>query len=82
MDFSHVENIDFSSASTFMDINRIIQSMGCQLLFVCMNKNVKIKLQQEGVLDQPGILAFEDLDYASEYVEDSLLQRASFIRLH
>merc|ERR1719317_502035 len=82
MEFSHVKNIDYSSASTFMDINEIIQRMGCQLLLVCLNRKVRIKLQQEGILDRSGVLTFGNLDYASEYVEDSLLQRASFIRLH
>jgi len=82
MDFKNVKNMDFSCANSFMDINEIIQKMGCQLLIVCLNRKVKIKLQQEGLLDRPGVLTFRDLDHASEYVEDSILYRASFIRLH
>jgi len=82
MDFTHVENLDYSCASTFIDIGEIVHRMDCQLLFVRLNEKMKGKLEQEGALDRPGIMTFGDLDYASEYVEESLLQRASFIRFH
>jgi len=81
VDFTHVENMDYSCAKTFADIADNISGMGCQLLLVGMNKKTSSKLEGS-VLDRPGVMVFNDLDYASEYVEDSLLERASFVRLH
>jgi len=81
IDFTHVENMDYSCAKTFMDIADNIKGMGCQMLFVGMNEKTSSKLE-DGVLDRAGVMVFTDLDYASEYVEDSLLDRASFVRLH
>jgi len=81
IDFTHVENMDYSCAKTFADIMDNINEMGCQLLYVGMNEKVSSKLEDTGfgTLD---IQTFKDLDYAAEYIEDSLLERASFIRLH
>jgi len=58
--------------------------MGCQLLYAGMNDKVKSKLEESagGELWGDGVMAFDDLDHAAEYIEDSLLERASFIRLH
>jgi len=81
IDFTHVENMDWSCANTFTDIVDHINVMGCQLLIVGMNEKITMKLG-EGVLKRAGVLPFQDLDYASEYVEDCLLERASHIRLH
>jgi len=81
IDFTHVENMDWSCAKTFMDITDCINGMGCEILFVGMNDKVASKLE-DGVLNRSGVMVFTDLDYASEYVEESLLERASFIRLH
>merc|ERR1719334_732817 len=48
---------------------------------VGISEKIRSKLE-EGVLNRPGVMVFTDLDYASVYVEESLLERASFIRLH
>jgi len=81
IDFTHVENMDWSCANTFTDIVDHINTMGCQLLIVGMNEKITMKLE-EGALKRTGVLPFQDLDYASEYVEDCLLERAWHIRLH
>jgi len=46
-----------------------------------MNHKTASKLKED-FLERPGVLIFDDIDHASEYVEDSLLERASFINLH
>jgi len=84
IDFTHVENMDYSCAKTFQDIMDTIGEMGCQLLYVGMSDKVRNKLEESAGsgLEGPGLIFFDDLDYAAEYIEDSLLERASFIRLH
>jgi len=84
IDFTHVENMDHSCAKTFYDIMDNILGMGCQLLYVGMNEKVSSKLQDSGVHGSKSkeVMIFPDLDHAAEYIEDALLERASWIRLH
>jgi len=84
IDFLHVENMDYSCAKTFHDIMNTVREMGGQLLYVGMSNKVRSKLEESAGsgLQGPGVIFFDDLDYAAEYIEDSLLERASFIRLH
>jgi len=84
IDFTHVENMDYSCAKTFYDIMDNILGMGCQLLYVGMNEKVKSKVQESGGNESKSkeVMTFPDLDYAAEYIEEALLERASWIRLH
>jgi len=84
IDFTHVENMDYSCAKTFYDIMDNILGMGCQLLYVGMNEKVNSKVFESGGHDSKSkeVMTFPDLDYAAEYMEDALLERAAWIRLH
>ena len=94
IDFAHVENIDYSGASAFRDVREILDEAGISVLFTALNSKVRKKLLQESVIqfdgadfeplssDEGGTICreFVDLDFASEYVEGRLLERAAFVR--
>jgi Ca2+-binding EF-hand superfamily protein/CRP-like cAMP-binding protein/anti-anti-sigma regulatory factor len=93
IDFAHVENIDYSGAGAFREVREILEDAGCAVLFTSLNSKVRKKLIQEDVIQLPvygpgqthtaegePCLEFADLDFASEYVEGCLLERAAFVR--
>ena len=86
IDFAHVENIDYSGAGAFRDVRDVLLEAGCNLIFTSLNTKVRTKLVKEGIisknLETEGSLCreFVDLDFASEYVESCLLERAAYVR--
>ncbi len=121
IDFAHVENIDNSGAIAFRDVRDMLREAGIVILFTALNRKVRRKLAQEGVLSaspdehdskasgpdsdgrgpsataghphfshdsvasllgkrSTGVMEFVDLDFASEYVERCLLERAAYVR--
>ena len=83
MDFKNVENIDFTGASAFRgEVVPLLRDVGCDILFSGMSPKVRRKLRQEGVFNILGTMEFSDLDHASEYVENSLLERATYVRAY
>jgi Ca2+-binding EF-hand superfamily protein/CRP-like cAMP-binding protein/anti-anti-sigma regulatory factor len=83
IDFAHVENLDYSGAIAFLDIRDMLQEAGITVLFTGLNQKVRPKLIQEGVLSslkEGHMNEFVNLDFASEYVETMMLDRAAFVR--
>ena len=82
LDFKHVQNIDHSGSSTFVDVCTLLKEAHIGILFTGLNRKVHKKLSKAGIAtaDDSRIKIFDDLDRGAEFVEDLMLQRATIVR--
>jgi Ca2+-binding EF-hand superfamily protein len=80
IDLKHVENIDYTGSSA---ISRVLVPLlldgSCQVIFSDMSIKVRRKLSDVFQVHKH-VKDFHDLDHASEYVENILLERAAILR--
>src|SRR5262249_23906809 len=73
LDFRLVQGIDVSSVAAFTKLALVSERLQASVLFSDMSPKVREPFDRSGLLDTRGLLLFDDLDRALEWVEDRLL---------
>ena len=81
LDFTHVDGVDFTGASVFLEIAKMCRKADIKLIFSGIQENT----QMFSLLQNEGVLSFihashETVSMAVEFVEDRLLEVAADVR--
>jgi len=81
LDFTHVDGVDFTGASVFLEIAKMCRKADLKLIFSGIQENTQMYtlLENEGVFEYINCL-HETVSMAVEFVEDSLLAVAADVR--
>ena len=85
LDFTHVDGVDFTGASVFLEIAKMCDKADIKLIFSGIRVDTDSGQAMDALLRNEGVMEYiscshETISMAVEYVEDRLLEKAADVR--